>query len=104
MKVRILQRKDDEGWYDDAYTLEDEAGRVTLHHNLTWERVGLTYTKKIQETSISLAHIEQVIQPTEHLRWLPVQLIEGKVEEFLEDLNRRCAIPEPRVITKPVIA
>jgi hypothetical protein len=35
MKVRRLQRKDDEGqWYDDAYAVEDGSGRATFHFSI----------------------------------------------------------------------
>jgi hypothetical protein len=41
MKVRRLQRKDDEGqWYDDAYAVEESSGQVVFHYNLTWEKIG----------------------------------------------------------------
>lgn len=55
MRVRIVQRKDDdEQWFDDSYALEDHAGRMTFHYHLTWEKIGARYNGKLQETGISL--------------------------------------------------
>jgi hypothetical protein len=99
MRLRRLQRKDEEGWYDDAYAFEDDADEVIFRYNLTWERIGSRYNGKLRESRVSLAEIETVIEPNEGLRWLPIEVIaEEEVESFLAALDETCAIPKPRPI------
>ncbi len=102
MRARILQRKDDDGqWFDDCYALENSDGQVKFETNLTWEKIGLYYNRKLQETGVSLDEIETVLMPgnEEDWRWLPVEVVEeNESETFLEDLNERCCIPKPRSI------
>ncbi len=104
MRLRRLQRKDDE-WYDDAYAVEDSTGQVIFHYNLTWERIGSFYNGQLQETGVSLEEIETVIQPSDGLRWLPIEVIaEEEVESFLEALDEACDIPKPRSIAHTLTA
>lgn len=100
MKVRRLQRKDDEGqWYDDAYAVEESPGLVVFHYNLTWEKIGSYYNGKLKRSGVSLGEIETVIQPTRGLRWLPIELVEEETKSFLERLDEACAIPKPLPIS-----
>lgn len=103
MKLRRLQRLDEQAqWYDDAYAVEDHSGRITFHYNLTWDRVGSTYNRKLQESAVALEAIETVLPLGERLRWLPVEIIaEKEADAFLELLDTRCAIPKPRSIALP---
>jgi hypothetical protein len=102
MKLRRLQRQDKQDrWYDDAYAFEDSEGQVIFRYNLTWDRVGSIYNGKLQESGVSLAEIETVLQPGDRFRWLPLEVIEeDEVETFLEALDEACAIPKPRSIAK----
>ena len=102
MKIRRLQRQDEHNqWYDDAYAFENDKGQITFCYNLTWERVGARYNKKIAETGIPLEEIETVLPlDGETMRWLPIEVIEtDQVEAFLVELDERCAIPKPRPIS-----
>ena len=105
MKLRRLQRRDETGWYDDAYAFEDETGRVIFRYNLTWERTGSVYNGKLQETGATLEEIETVIKPNEGLRWLPLEVIPAeKVTSFLVALDEACAIPKPHPISRTLAA
>lgn len=106
MRVRRLQRKDEEGqWYDDAYAYEDSAGKVIFRYNLTWERLGSTYNGKIREAGISLEEVDSVILPGDGLCWLSIELIaEQNSKSFLEVLDEACAIPKPRSIAHRLVA
>jgi hypothetical protein len=100
MKVRRLQRKNDEGqWYDDAYAVEESSGQVVFHYNLTWEKIGSYYNGKLKRSGVSLEEIETIIQPTKGLRWLPIEVVEEEAKSFLERLDEACAIPKPRPIS-----
>lgn len=98
MRVRRLQTTDNQSdWYDDAYALEDEQGRVVFHYNLGWERIGSHYNGRLQESGVMLDEIERVINPGEAWRWLPIEEIAAEeTEAFLAALNDACAIPTPR--------
>ena len=102
IRMRLLQRKNDEGqWYDDAYILENKEGEVTFHYNLTWERTGANINGKLQQNdnTITLENIEILIPPNQGLRWLDIeQIADDQTETFLEELDDRCAIPKPRSI------
>lgn len=100
MRVRKLQRKDENGaWFDDCYAFENEMGRVVFQYNLAWGRVGAACSVKIRKAGTSLEAIETVIPAGESLRWLPIEVIEDdQVEAFLEKLNEACDIPKPRSV------
>jgi hypothetical protein len=95
-----LQRhNEEEGWYDDAYALEDEDGQLTFCYNLTWDRVGAKYNDRLQASGVSLDEIETVLQLGDRLRWLAVEKVENdRAEVFLKELDERCVIPKPRSI------
>lgn len=100
MKVRRLQTTDNQSdWYNDAYALEDEQGRVVFHYNLGWERIGSYYNGQLQESGVTLAEIERVINPGKAWRWQLIEEVAAEeAEAFLEALNEACAIPKPRSI------
>lgn len=86
MKLHRLQRLDGQAqWYDDAYAVENRRDRITFHYNLTWDRVGSTYNRKLQESAVALESIETVLLPGKRWRWLPVEMMaENEVGAFLE--------------------
>lgn len=98
MRIRILQRlNEDQTWYDDAYSYEDEAGQVVFRYNLTWERIGDDYAAHIEENSITLEALETVIPPHANLRWSSISIIDNdKAESHLDQLDKACGIPYPR--------
>jgi hypothetical protein len=100
IRVRRLQRQNERNeWYDDAYALEDHDGQVTFCYNLTWDRVGARYNSQLKETGIPLDEVDTVLQPGDQFRWLPVEEIEDEQSTtFLEELDKRCAIPKPHSI------
>ena len=102
IRVRLPQRKNDEGqWYDDAYILENKEHELTFHYNLTWERTGANINHQLQQNNvlITLENIEGLIAPNQGLRWLEIEHIPDHLTEtFLEELDERCAIPNPRSI------
>ena len=100
IRVRRLQRhSEEEGWYDDAYVLEDEKGQLRFCYNLTWDRVGAKYNDRLQTSAKSLDEIETVLELGDRLRWLAIEEVEDdQVQAFLEELDERCAIPKPRSI------
>ena len=106
MRLRKLQRLDEDGtWFDDAYAFENNEGQVIFRYNLAWGRVGAAYNVKIQAARIQLEEIETIIQPSDGLRWLPIEIIaEEAVEAHLAALDEACAIPKPRSIARTLAA
>jgi hypothetical protein len=102
IRVRRLQRhSEEEGWYDDAYVLEDEVGQLRFCYNLTWDRVGVKYNERLQASGISLDKIETVLELGDSFRWLAMEEVEDdQAEAFLKELDERCAIPQPRSIAE----
>ena len=100
IRVRRLQRhSEEEGWYDDAYVLEDEVGQLCFCYNLTWDRVGVKYNDRLQ--GILLDKIETVFELGDSLRWPAIEEVEDdQAEAFLKELDERCAIPQPRSIAE----
>ena len=101
MRARVLQRKGDQGWFDDCYAYENNAGELRFRTNLTWERAGLYWSQKLVESGVSLDNIETVLMPGDpnYWRWLPVEeCADPEAETFLQTLNKRCHIPEPKSI------
>ena len=100
MRVRRLQRKDEDGvWYDDAYAFENGKQPVTFRYNLTLGRVGSNHNGQIKEQNILLDEIEKVIPEGEYVRWLNIEVIEEEqAETYLDMLDQICYIPKPRSI------
>jgi len=97
MRVRILQRKFDHEWLDDAYVYEDQAKNLVFRYNLTWESMGSKYAGQIQEAKVTLAEIETILPNGERMRWLAIETIpDDERETFLEKLDERCCIPRPQ--------
>jgi len=97
MRVRILQRKFDDEWLDDAYVYEDEDKNLVFHYNLTWESMGSKYAGKIKEAKVTLEKIETILPNGDSMRWLDIETIpDNKRETFLEKLDERCCIPRPQ--------
>ena len=100
IRVRLLQFKDEQdGWYDDAYMVEDKRGVLTFHYNLTWDRVGARINGQLKTGNFTLEEVEAVLPIGENQRWLDIVKVEDdQAETFLEELDERCAIPKPRSI------
>lgn len=106
MKVRKLQRKDEDGvWFDDAYAFENEEGNIIFRYNLAWGRVGANYNRKLRQQPVPLEQIETIIPTGDELHWLPVETVPDEaVKAFLEKLDETCAIPKPRSIVHTLAA
>lgn len=105
MRLRRLQYKGGESWYDDAYAYENEQGQVILRYNLTWERIGSHFNGKFRAQQTPLEEVETVILPGEALRWLAIEEIaDEEAEAFLEKLDAVCGIPKPRSIKHSLAA
>jgi len=102
MKVRRLQRKEEDGvWYDDAYAFENSEQQVTFRYNLTLGRVGSNHNGQIKEQQILLDEIEKVIPEGDYVRWLTIEVIEEEqAQTHLDMLDQICYIPKPRSIKK----
>jgi hypothetical protein len=80
---------------------EDEVGQLSFCYNLTWDRIGVKYSDRLQASGISLDEIETVLELGDSLRWLAIEEVEdAQAEAFLKELDERCAIPQPRSIAE----
>ena len=98
MRIKQLQRlNDNDEWVSDAYVYENETGQLVFRYNvLTWGRVGSNLNGQLQKAGTSLDDVETIIKASKRQRWLPIEVLEGTLEECLIRQDEVCGIPQSK--------